>query len=130
MIAPNQFLCRFRSPTSKIQDFLPISRILPLNTRHAIKARKRRDRYHEILLEKLKDKIARGEDQPCIIGNILKDTEHELNNDQITSIAMSMITGIRSLWKLYRHGVMLTHFSVRYCSCYVSLAYRMPRGIS
>jgi phenylacetate 2-hydroxylase len=32
------------------------------------------------LLNMLKDKIATGEDKPCITGNILKDPEAKLND--------------------------------------------------
>lgn len=34
------------------------------------------------LLNMLKDKIAKGEDKPCITGNILKDPEAKLDDSK------------------------------------------------
>jgi phenylacetate 2-hydroxylase len=41
------------------------------------------------LLNMLKDKIAKGEDKPCITGNILKDPEAKLNDSKLIGLLHS-----------------------------------------
>lgn len=41
---------------------------------------RRRAKYMSELLNMLKAKIEKGEDKPCITGNILKDPEAKLND--------------------------------------------------
>ena len=48
---------------------------------------RRRTKYMNTLLNMLKDKIAKGEDKPCITGNILKDPEAKLNNSKSALLA-------------------------------------------
>jgi phenylacetate 2-hydroxylase len=44
------------------------------------------------LLDMLKEKIASGTDTPCITGNILKDPEAKLNQAEIDSIGLTMVS--------------------------------------
>ena len=44
------------------------------------------------LLNMLKDKVANGTDKPCITGNILKDPEAKLNDAEIKSVCLSMVS--------------------------------------
>jgi phenylacetate 2-hydroxylase len=69
----------FRSTSNNWQDYVPLLRLFPKQTRDAITFRKRRDVYLDYLLKGLKDRIASGTDKPCITGNILKDPEAKLN---------------------------------------------------
>jgi phenylacetate 2-hydroxylase len=59
-----------RSTSNNWQDYLPILRLWPSMDSEAVQYRERRDRYLTLLLNKLKEKIARGEDKPCITGNV------------------------------------------------------------
>jgi phenylacetate 2-hydroxylase len=59
-----------RSTSNNWQDYLPILRLWPSRDSEAVQYRQRRDRYLTLLLNKLKEQIARGEDKPCITGNV------------------------------------------------------------
>jgi phenylacetate 2-hydroxylase len=61
------------------QDYIPLLRILPSQSKEANKFRLRRDVYMDKLLNILKERIANGTDKPCITGNIIKDPEAKLN---------------------------------------------------
>lgn len=69
----------FRSTSNNWQDYIPILRLLPKSNKGPVEFRKRRDKYLDTLLGKLKEQIANGTDKPCITGNILKDPEAKLN---------------------------------------------------
>ena len=69
-----------RSTSNNWQDFVPMLRILPKRNDEAASLRGRRDKYLEFLFRRLQDKIATGEDRPCITGNILKDPDYKLNH--------------------------------------------------
>lgn len=60
----------FRSTSNNWQDYVPLLRLWPSRDSEAGKYRARRDAYLTLLLNKLKDQIARGEDKPCITGNV------------------------------------------------------------
>lgn len=64
---------------SNRQDYVPLLRVFPSQSKEANKFRLRRDVYMNRLLGILKEKIANGTDKPCITGNILKDPEAKLN---------------------------------------------------
>jgi phenylacetate 2-hydroxylase len=68
-----------RSTSNNWQDYVPLLRLWPSRNSRAKEYRGRRDRYMNKLLDALKDKIAKGEDKPCISGNVLKDPETNLN---------------------------------------------------
>ena len=69
----------FRSTSHNWQDYIPLMRLWPSTNHEAIEYRERRDKYLSLLLDILKKKMSKGEDHPCITGNILKDREAKLN---------------------------------------------------
>ncbi|KAL4984420.1 phenylacetate 2-hydroxylase [Aspergillus falconensis] len=82
----------FRSTSNQWQDYIPLLRIFPKMNREAEEFRARRDKYLTYLLDVLKDRIAKGTDKPCITGNILKDPEAKLNDAEIKSICLTMVS--------------------------------------
>ncbi|KAJ0418269.1 phenylacetate 2-hydroxylase [Aspergillus carlsbadensis] len=82
----------FRSTSNQWQDYIPVLRILPKTNGEAQEFRKRRDKYLTYLLDVLKDRIAKGTDKPCITGNILKDPEAKLNDAEIKSLCLTMVS--------------------------------------
>ncbi|KAH7054639.1 cytochrome P450 phenylacetate 2-hydroxylase [Macrophomina phaseolina] len=86
-------ISNFRSTSNNWQDYIPLMRILPNKTnRGAEEYRKRRDVYMTKLLDMLKENIKNGTDKPCITGNILKDPEAKLNEAEIKSICLTMVS--------------------------------------
>lgn len=84
----------FRSTSNNWQDYLPLLR-LPLiskQNKSAAEYRDRRDAYMTTLLDMLKQRMADGTDKPCITGNILKDPEAKLNDVEIKSICLTMVS--------------------------------------
>ena len=69
----------FRSTSNNWQDYIPLMRLWPSRNSEAGEYRVRRDKYLSLLLGMLKEKMAKGEDKPCITGNVLKDPEAKLN---------------------------------------------------
>jgi phenylacetate 2-hydroxylase len=69
----------FRSTSNNWQDYVPLLRIWPSRNSEANEFRKRRDQYMSLLLDMLRERIAKGTDRPCITGNILKDPEVKLS---------------------------------------------------
>ncbi|KAL1862348.1 hypothetical protein Plec18167_000863 [Paecilomyces lecythidis] len=69
----------FRSTSNNWQDYIPLLRLWPSANTKAKEFRERRDAYLTLLLDMLRDRIAKGTDKPCITGNILKDPEAKLN---------------------------------------------------
>lgn len=82
----------FRSTSNNWQDYIPLLRIFPKMNNEAESFRVRRDKYLTFLLNMLKDQIAKGTDKPCITGNILKDPEAKLNDAEIKSICLTMVS--------------------------------------
>lgn len=70
-----RMVSNFRSTSNNWQDYIPFLRLFPSRDNEASEYRERRDKYMTLLLDRLKDKIAKGEDQPCITRNILLDPE-------------------------------------------------------
>ncbi|KAJ6167142.1 hypothetical protein N7470_002589 [Penicillium chermesinum] len=82
----------FRSTSNNWQDYVPLLRIFPKANKEAESFRERRDKYLTYLLNILKDRIAKGTDKPCITGNILKDPEAKLNDAEVKSICLTMVS--------------------------------------
>lgn len=82
----------FRSASNNWQDYVPLLRIFPKRSNQANLIRLRRDRYLGHLLDGLKKNIANGSDKPCITGNILKDPTAKLNEAEVRSICLTMIS--------------------------------------
>lgn len=85
-------ISRFRSTSNNWQDYVPILRLFPQRSIDANSYRIRRDRYLTILLNDLKENIAAGTDKPCITGNILKDPTAKLNEGELKSICLTMVS--------------------------------------
>ncbi|MCJ1368330.1 hypothetical protein MMC16_007472 [Acarospora aff. strigata] len=81
-----------RSTSNNWQDYIPLLRLWPSRDSQAGEYRVRRDKYLTLLLDMLKKKIAKGEDKPCITGNILKDPEAKLSEAEIKSICLTMVS--------------------------------------
>ncbi|KAI0122757.1 cytochrome P450 [Daldinia grandis] len=64
---------------------------------HAADIGRRRLEYNDVLLEKLKDEVQRGEDKPCIQGAVLRDPESAtLTREELISVSLSMMAGADS----------------------------------
>ncbi|KAM0329422.1 hypothetical protein ACHAQA_004729 [Verticillium albo-atrum] len=85
-------ISHFRSTSNNWQDYVPLLRIWGKQNTSAEEFRLRRDKYLSDLLAGLKDRIANGTDKPCITGNILKDPEAKLNEAEIKSICLTMVS--------------------------------------
>ena len=75
-----RMVSNLRSTSNNWQDYVPLLRLWPSRDSQAGEYRARRDRYMTLLLNMLKEKIAKGEDKPCITGNVLKDPEAQLDD--------------------------------------------------
>ncbi|KAF7561318.1 hypothetical protein G7046_g2828 [Stylonectria norvegica] len=93
IIKVERSISTLRSTSNNWQDFVPLLRLFPKRNDEAAKLRVRRDKYLEFLFRRLKDRIATGNDRPCITGNILKDPDYKLNHEEIKSICLTMIAG-------------------------------------
>ena len=78
-----RMVSNFRSTSNNWQDYIPLLRLWPSRNSEAQEYRVRRDKYMTLLLDMLREKIAKGEDKPCITGNILKDPEAKLNDGRL-----------------------------------------------
>ncbi|KUJ20766.1 cytochrome P450 phenylacetate 2-hydroxylase-like protein [Mollisia scopiformis] len=85
-------ISNFRSTSNNWQDYIPLMRLLPKSSDDAVEWRERRDKYMTFLLNRLKKQIEEGSDKPCITGNILKDPEAKLNENEIKSICLTMVS--------------------------------------
>lgn len=86
---------RFRSTTGNLQDYIPLLRLNPFSfgSKRAREMRSRRDVYLKDLNRGLEDRIEKGTYQPCIQANVILDTEAKLNNEELTSISLTMLSG-------------------------------------
>ncbi|KAG9768041.1 putative cytochrome P450, partial [Aureobasidium melanogenum] len=84
----------FRSTSNNWQDYIPLLRLpfISRQNKSAVEYRERRDRYLTIFLNMLKERIANGTDKPCITGNIIKDPEETLNEAELKSICLTMVS--------------------------------------
>jgi phenylacetate 2-hydroxylase len=85
-------ISNFRSTSNNWQDYVPLLRLWSKQDTSADEFRLRRDKYMTDLLEDLKKRIADGTDKPCISGNILKDPDAILNEAEIKSIGLTMVS--------------------------------------
>jgi phenylacetate 2-hydroxylase len=84
----------FRSTSNNWQDYIPLLRLpfISRQNKDAAEYRGRRDKYLTTFLDMLKERIANGTDKPCITGNILKDPEAKLNDDEVKSLCLTMVS--------------------------------------
>lgn len=85
-------ISKFRSTSNNWQDYVPLLRLIPAKTNKAVYYREKRDSYLGRMLEDLKAEIANGTDKPCITGNVLKDPDTKLNEAEIKSICLTMVS--------------------------------------
>ncbi len=87
-------ISRFRSTSNNWQDYVPLLRYLPGTNKGStpVQYRGRRDVYLNSMISDLKRKIKEGTDIPCITGNILKDPSAKLNESEIKSICLTMVS--------------------------------------
>lgn len=88
-------ISRFRSTTGNLQDYIPLLRLNPFSfgSKKAGEMRDRRDVYLTALNKGLKDRMEKGTHQPCIQANVILDEEAKLNNEELTSISLTMLSG-------------------------------------
>ena len=86
---------RFRSTTGNLQDYIPLLRLNPFNfgSKKAREMRRRRDVYLNSLNQGLEDRMEKGTHQPCIQANVILDEDAKLNNEELTSISLTMLSG-------------------------------------
>ncbi|OQV07373.1 hypothetical protein CLAIMM_11816 [Cladophialophora immunda] len=86
---------RFRSVTGNLQDYIPLLRLNPFNqkTVKAKATRRRQDAYLDQLNRGLLDRMEKGVQSPCIQATIINDAEIQLNDEEVTSINLTMISG-------------------------------------
>ncbi|KAK4507690.1 hypothetical protein PRZ48_001425 [Zasmidium cellare] len=84
-------ISNFRS-TANWADYIPLMRLWPGNNDKPLEYKKRRGAYMNRLLGMLKERIANGTDKPCISGNVLKDPEAKLNDAEVMSIGLTMVS--------------------------------------
>jgi 3-hydroxyphenylacetate 6-hydroxylase len=88
-------ISRFRSTTGNLQDYIPLLRLNPFNfgSSKAREMRNRRDVYLQSLNKGLQERMEKGTHQPCIQANVILDEDAKLNNEELTSISLTMLSG-------------------------------------
>ncbi|RMZ92500.1 hypothetical protein DV736_g282, partial [Chaetothyriales sp. CBS 134916] len=89
---------KFRSTTGNLQDYIPILRYVPDvfggGKRAAAKdMRRRRDVYLKRLNDDLDQRLEEGWQGKCIQANVIRDAETKLNEEELTSISLTMLSG-------------------------------------
>ncbi|KAL2064839.1 hypothetical protein VTL71DRAFT_3979 [Oculimacula yallundae] len=88
-------ISRFRSTTGNLQDYIPLLRLNPFGfgSKEAREMRDRRDVYLQALNRGLEERMEKGTHKPCIQANVILDEEAKLNNEELTSISLTMLSG-------------------------------------
>jgi 3-hydroxyphenylacetate 6-hydroxylase len=85
---------KFRSTTGNLQDYIPILRYVPSflkgGSGKAADYRRRRDVYLKKLNSDLEMRMAQGWEGKCIQANVMRDREAKLNDEELTSISLTM----------------------------------------
>ncbi|KAK2681951.1 Cytochrome P450 [Fusarium oxysporum f. sp. vasinfectum] len=71
-------ISRFRSTTDNLQDYIPLLRLNPFSFGHKKGCRER---------------VSKGTHKPCIQANIMLDREAKLNDVEMMSISLTMLSG-------------------------------------
>ncbi|KAL4985273.1 cytochrome P450 [Aspergillus falconensis] len=84
-----------RSASENLQDYVPLLRYTPNNEKNARskELRQRRDKYLDLLLNRVRKMIKERTDKPCISAAILKDEETKLTGVEVSSICLSLVSG-------------------------------------
>lgn len=88
-------ISKFRSTTGNLQDYIPLLRLNPFNTNStkAKEMRVRRDKYLSQLNKDLDRRIEKGIHKPCIQANVILNKESKINQEELISISLSMLSG-------------------------------------
>lgn len=88
-------ISKFRSTTGNLQDYIPVLRLNPFSSgsRMAREMRNRRDVYLKKLNGDLDERMRVGTHKPCIQANVILDKEACLNEEELTSISLTMLSG-------------------------------------
>jgi len=88
-------ISKFRSTSGNLQDYVPFLRLNPFSvgSKRAKEMRQRRDVYLTKLNKDLNDRMEKGTHKPCIQANIIQDKEAKLNEEELTSISLTMLSG-------------------------------------
>ena len=84
---------KFRSTTGSMQDYIPLARFFSGRSAYAKSLRTRRDKYLTMYLENLKSSVKDGTVKPCIGANVLKDPDQKLNEKELMSVCITMVSG-------------------------------------
>lgn len=95
IIEVEEEVSKFRSTTGNLQDYIPILRYVPawIKGGGAGKAREyryRRDVYLKKLNGDLEKRMEAGWEGKCIQANVMRDPEAKLNDEELTSISLTM----------------------------------------
>ncbi|KAK5170234.1 uncharacterized protein LTR77_004820 [Saxophila tyrrhenica] len=91
VVAVERELGNLRGVAHCWQDYVPLLRLFPGYKKNAIEYRARRDSYILQFYSKLQERIRAGTDNPCIAGNVIKDPEAGLNQDELKTVALTMV---------------------------------------
>lgn len=88
-------ISRFRSTTDNLQDYIPLLRLNPFSSdqKKAVEYRQRRDNYLSKLNRELEERVEKGTHKPCIQANVMLDKEAKLNDVELMSISLTMLSG-------------------------------------
>ncbi|KAI1207858.1 cytochrome P450 [Annulohypoxylon truncatum] len=100
-------ISKFRDTAKNYANYIPllrywepIAQFLRLGSQprdNAADIGRRRLEYNDVLLEKLRGEVQRGEDKPCIQGAVLRDPESAtLTKEELISVSLSMMAGADS----------------------------------
>lgn len=107
IVAVESAVSRFRDTSKNYANYIPILRYWeaftekirwkPAAKDDAAEIGKRRLAYNNVLLEKLRNEVLRGEDSPCIQGAVLRDPDSAtLTQDELISVSLSMMAVSRA----------------------------------
>ncbi|KAF4119664.1 3-hydroxyphenylacetate 6-hydroxylase [Geosmithia morbida] len=99
-------ISKLRDTANNYANYIPLLRYIgPLaslisrgsSPAYAADIGRRRLEYNSLLLNQLKERVARDEDQPCIQGAVLRDPESAtLSREELISVSFSMMAGAES----------------------------------
>lgn len=90
LIYSERYIARVRSTCNNWQDYVSFFRIWPERDMHAHKLRIMQDEFTDVLYARLQKKMEDGTDEPCVVGEILKD-ETTFDYGEIKSLCLSAI---------------------------------------
>lgn len=103
-------ISRLRSTTGNLQDYIPLLRLNPFGKRirDAESLKVRRDTFLKALKDDLNGRIKQGVHQPCIRSNIILDQEAKLDEAEMTSVSLTMVSaGLNTITAVLRWSIAL-----------------------